>query len=103
MNEIEACQIYDLRELANKFGADNLKTDTEGQAVNWMKIKSIKVEKGRPDEIQIKESYSEPYMVIKLDRSVFRETRRKNKLGPVKLDKTLLKPAYKHVLPVSKA
>ena len=36
-----------------------MKTDTEGNKVNWMRIKVIRVTKESPDEIQIKESFTD--------------------------------------------
>ena len=45
----------------------NMKTDTEGKKVNWMKIKVIRVRKDTPDQIQIKESFAKEFRSIHIN------------------------------------
>jgi len=56
--------------------------DVDGQQVNWMKIKCIRVTKGETDEIEIKESYDEEYSKVK-------HKIRKTRLSRVAIDASL--------------
>lgn len=48
----------------------NFKTDIQGNRVNWLKVKVLKVTKEFPDEIQIKYEYDEEFRKINVTRSV---------------------------------
>ena len=49
---------YDLRKV-DFVQSFNFQLDMKGQKISWLKIKMLKVEKAKPDEIQIKYSYED--------------------------------------------
>jgi hypothetical protein len=102
VKEFEFSDFYDLHDLAKSLHADGLTRDVNNIPVSWMKIKCIRVKKGVSDEIEVKESYCEPFRRILLGSTAVRQTRKQAQLPKVNVDLSLLKPAYKRQLPISK-
>jgi len=96
VREIQRNEFYDLHGLSSLLGTTSLKKDVDGQQVNWMKIKCIRVTKGKTDEIEIKESYDEEYRKVK-------HKIRKTRLSRVVIDASMLHGAYADDLLVSVA
>ena len=61
VREFEYTDFYDLHNLAKTIHADDASTDVNNMPVHWMQLKCIKVKQGVPNEIEVKEDYSEPY------------------------------------------
>ena len=111
VRELQHGDFLDLHDLSSAVGTTNIKKDASGKSVNWMKIKSIRVKKGSTNEVEVKEAYDEAYRSVTLANADSgsdegRKTRTKlkrSKTSPPAVSATLLKPAYKSVLPVSTA
>ena len=83
---------FDLKEYT-KQEMKGFKIDTEGNRVNWLQVKVLKVQKSSPNEIHIKESFDqESFRVIKIHKG----TR-----GRPISDPKPLPPKYHDSLPVS--
>jgi hypothetical protein len=100
VREFEFKDFYDLHHLGKAIKADDVSRDVENMPVHWMKLKSIKAKKGVPNEIEVKESYSEPYRRVILGQT--RQTRKRTKRD-CSVDLSLLKPAYEKQIPISRA
>jgi len=101
VHEVDQKDIFDLHHLSKDVGMNNVRVDTDGRSVNWMKIKSIKVEKGKVDEIQVKEEYSESYRRIMIGKAAGRKTRKQSTIHNASIDASLLRPAYSKKLLIS--
>jgi len=103
VQEIEQQDIFDLHRLSQLVGTNNAKHDIDGNAVKWMKIKCIRVQKQCSDCIEVKENYDEQYRRVVLRRGSARKTRMRWEQQKVIFDADILKQAYSDVLPVSAA
>ena len=107
VREMEQHEFYDLHKLSKSLKATNL-----AKAIQWMKVKCVRVTKGVTDAVEVKESYSDNYhrVFIRTDSGQTRKTRNRAVSTAVStdssttvVDESLLKRAYTHSLPVSVA
>jgi len=52
-------EFYDLHKLSKTLSATNLT-----KAIQWMKVKCVRVTKGVTDAVEVKESYSDDYLRV---------------------------------------
>lgn len=84
---LDHTEFFDLKALAKQL-VTNRNTSDQG-SVKWPAIRAIRVEKAHPDVIFLKTDFSDPEFDIMKQRK--------------SRSKQVLKPAYKHQLPISSA
>lgn len=84
--EMKHDDFYDLKDLAQQT-LSNRRTNTEGETVNWLDIRVIRVEKSKPNTVFYKTDFDEEFM--KLEQNLVTDT--------------LPKPAYTSPMPITKA
>ena len=84
--EMKHDDFYDLKDLSQQTLL-NRRQNTEGETVNWLDIRVIRVEKSKPNTVFYKTDFDEDFMKLEQGQATF----------------SLLKPAYMSPMPIAKA